>query len=584
MGAAQLIDLREHLESWEGTLEPNDMPVEVATQCTNLLSRIATIDSKIDTLLQSSDVEQSEASTHRIPQSKERTEEVLGAVARRLSELEAQVSAEEEAWAKMHIDLAERQTLLDKLGPLTGGTEQPEVELPLPARDEQVDASQKAHRGELSAIRVAVGLEKQKLEMEQLIAELKPMLGKIRSDLVNIHETTQRETLIVDAQSHLLRTSKTLYFEAYVPSSEITDVINSIKSASDGDCLVSDESPSPDERVPTAEKLAPGYMLAAEKLVLASGYPSRLEVNPIPLMAVTFPLLFGIMFADVGQGLIFILVGAILTFFKRKIQLDELGDIERYVFTSSELFILLGLFAIFFGFLFGEFFGPSGVIHPLSLGTIGPFFIGGFEPTHEPMKMLRFALLVGVAHLSVGIVLRVINEVKRRHFKHIPISLCWLWLLLGGLFMWAYWGGISNISQWFSEGILMLGSLIIMPLILMILFTGLVEGFMEGIGFGVEVFAETLSHTLSYCRLMALGLVHSVLNNLFLVLGGVEHGHFPPSSIPLIAIGTILVMTVEGLIVFVHSLRLHWIEWFSKFYSGEGSPFKPFTYKSREGK
>ena len=146
--------------------------------------------------------------------------------------------------------------------------------------------------------------------------------------------------------------------------------------------------------------------------------------------------------------------------------------------------------------------------------------------------------------------------------------------------MWAYWGGISSISLWFSEGMLTLGLLVMLPLILIVLFTGIVEGFMEGIGFGVEVFAETLSHTLSYCRLMALGLVHSVMNNLFLVLGGVEHGNFPLSSIPIILIGTILVMTVEGLIVFVHSLRLHWIEWFSKFYSGEGIPFKPFTYNT----
>ncbi len=74
----------------------------------------------------------------------------------------------------------------------------------------------------------------------------------------------------------------------------------------------------------------------------------------------------------------------------------------------------------------------------------------------------------------------------------------------------------------------MLAGLIIAPLILLVVFTGIAEGSpMEGIGFGVEVFAETLSHTLSYGRLMALCLVHSVMNYLFLELGGVEHGHFP---------------------------------------------------------
>jgi vacuolar-type H+-ATPase subunit I/STV1 len=138
--------------------------------------------------------------------------------------------------------------------------------------------------------------------------------------------------------------------------------------------------------------------------------------------------------------------------------------------------------------------------------------------------------------------------------------------------------------MWFAEGITFLGGLVILPLVLIILFTGLAEGFMEGIGYGVEVIAETLSHTLSYGRLMALGLVHSVMNNLFLVLGGVEHGQFSFSSIPLIAIGTILVMTVEGLIVFVHTLRLHWIEWFSKFYTGEGIPFKPFSQNMERSK
>jgi V/A-type H+-transporting ATPase subunit I len=129
---------------------------------------------------------------------------------------------------------------------------------------------------------------------------------------------------------------------------------------------------------------------------------------------------------------------------------------------------------------------------------------------------------------------------------------------------------------WFSEGATMMGALMILPLMLIFVFSARAEGFMVGIGFTVEVFAETLSHTMSYSRLMALGLIHSAMNYLFLVLGGVEHGVFPLSSIPLIAVGTILVMIIEGLVVFVHTLRLHWVEWFSTFHSGEGIPFKPF--------
>jgi len=243
------------------------------------------------------------------------------------------------------------------------------------------------------------------------------------------------------------------------------------------------------------------------------------------------------------------------------------------------MLIFLGISAMFFGFVFGEFFGPSGVIHPISLGRIGPFDIGGFEPTQEPMKMLKFAILVGVVHLSLGLILKLLNEVRHKHYKLAPVPVCWMWLLLGGLFMWAFWGGISQISKWFAEGVVMLVGLVVMPLVLILVFTGRAEGFMGGLGFSVEVFAETLSHAMSYSRLMALGLVHSAMNYLFLVLGGVEHGHFPLVSIPIIAVGTLMVMTIEGLVVFVHTLRLHWVEWFSKFHTGEGIPFKPFKFK-----
>jgi V/A-type H+-transporting ATPase subunit I len=192
------------------------------------------------------------------------------------------------------------------------------------------------------------------------------------------------------------------------------------------------------------------------------------------------------------------------------------------------------------------------------------------------MEMLRFAILVGALHLASGLVLRFVNEIRHKHYKLAPVPICWLWLLFGGLVMWASYGGISNISKWFSVGIFMMTALIMLPLILILVFTGLAEGFAEGVGFSVEVFAETLSHTMSYSRLMALGLIHSAMNYLFLVLGGVEHGNFPLGSIPIIAAGTMLVLIIEGLVVFVHTLRLHWVEWFSKFHSGEGIAFKPF--------
>ncbi|MBT8172427.1 hypothetical protein KJN74_06115 [Candidatus Bathyarchaeota archaeon] len=399
---------------------------------------------------------------------------------------------------------------------------------------------------------------------------------EIRKELLILWAILKEEKRVSNEKEKFGRSSKTIFFEAWVPDNFEDEAIDRIKKASDGNCIVSDEFPDIDENVPIITKECPSYLQAFGKLECAYGRPSSGDIDPLKLFAITFPILFGIMFADVGQGIILIIAGAVFTFLRRKKKVENPGDIIRYLLISGEMLIYIGFSAIFFGFIFGEFFGPSGVIHPITLAKIGPFQIGGFEPTQEPMKMLKFAILVGSIHISIGLVLRLINEIRHKHYKLAPIPICWIWLIFGSLFMWAYWGGISNITSWFSQGSLMLIVLIALPLMLIFVFSAINEGFMSGLGFTVEVFAETLSHTMSYSRLMALGLIHSAMNYLFLVLGGVDHGVFPLESIPLIAIGTILVLIIEGLVVFVHTLRLHWVEWFSTFHSGEGIPFKPF--------
>jgi V/A-type H+-transporting ATPase subunit I len=414
------------------------------------------------------------------------------------------------------------------------------------------------------------------VETIQQTPEAEAKINQIREDLITLQKVTEREKQVGQAEEKLARTAKTIYLEAWVPEEHAKQSMEIIKKASNGNCVVADELASSSEKTPIVLKPAPKFLAAFEKLVFSFGYPAGGDINPVNILAVTFPILFGIMFADVGQGALFLVIGLVLTVLKKRIALDKVGDIIRYLLISSEMFMLLGISAILFGFLFGEFFGPSGLIHPVSLGRIGPFFIGGFEPTQEPMKMLRFAVLVGSLHIGSGLVLKFVNEVRHRHFKLVPVPLFWLWLLFGGLYMWAFWGGISNISKWFADGSLMLVGLVVLPLMLVLTSTAFAEGFMGGLGFSVEVFAETLSHTMSYSRLMALGLIHSAMNYLFLVLGGVEHGYFPLASIPMIVIGTILVMIIEGLVVFVHTLRLHWVEWFSKFHTGEGIAFKPF--------
>lgn len=605
-GIVQFVDMREKLDAWKGSLVPHTVPPEVTAKCTDILS-------KIDAAFKSLNLEPGEVPTEQIPVTDEPMGKVLEAAEAKFAELPVEAYAKSSALLSRINQLAAALDVELSDVPVEGASLQKspievlaEVERELSRIEEDSATSGLADRKAL-ADRLKTMTMEEKVEVSRKLIELRKSvmdtrltlsralsrlkklaeiarqsievrtrLGEIRESLLTLEGVVKRERQIADVEEKFARTAKTIYFEAWVADANLKQAMEIIRRATNGNCIVTEEQIAHGEKEPVALKPAPSFIQAFEKLTLASGYPSSHEVNPIPIMAITFPILFGIMFADVGQGALFVGVGALLAYLKRKVKPEKAGDIVRYLLVSGEMFILLGLCAIAWGFVFGEFFGPSGLLHPMKLGKIGPFYIGGFEPMHEPMKMIRFAILVGALHISLGLILKFINTLKEREFKHTPIPISWLWLLWGGLFMWSYWGGISSISKWFAEGLLMMAGLIITPLILLIVFTSIAEGFMEGIGFGVEVFAETLSHTLSYGRLMALGLVHSVMNYLFLVLGGVEHGHFPVMSIPIIATGTILVMIIEGLIVFVHTLRLHWIEWFSKFYSGEGIPFKPF--------
>ena len=610
-GIVQFIDMREKLDEWKGVLVPHTVPTGTLAKCSGLSS-------KIEAAVENFHLKPDDFPSVEIPVSRETMEKVLERVEKELAELPLEALAKiydlgsriDETIEAIGIKLEQIEShKIDQKKTVEEALEHIEFELSeiektvktIGLTDRQIlvdkiktmSVDEKVEIGRKFAELPKFVIENEKIFGERLITmkktvesirgtiETEDKLGDIRDCLLTLRKVVEKEKQIAEEQEKFVRSAKTVYFEAWVPDTVAKNTMDWIKKASDGNSVITEEEPAHNDKVPVTIKECPGYLQAFGKLECAYGLPSSGDIDPLRVFAITFPILFGIMFADVAQGAIFVLAGILFTWIRRKGKISEGGDIIRFLLISGEMLIYIGFSAIFFGFIFGEFFGPSGVLHPITLGTIGPFQIGGFEPTQEPMKMLRFAIFVGTIHITIGLILRFVNEVRHKHYKLVPIPICWIWLFLGSLFMWAYWGGISNISMWFGEGIMMFGGLVILPLMLILVFSVMTEGFMEGIGFTVEVFAETLSHSMSYSRLMALGLVHSAMNYMFLVLGGVEHGVFPPQSIPLIAIGTILVMIIEGLVVFIHTLRLHWVEWFSKFYSGEGIPFKPFESTGR---
>ena len=406
-----------------------------------------------------------------------------------------------------------------------------------------------------------------------------PEMEVIQSNLLNLHGMTLKVDALIEAENNMAQCDTIIYFEAWILKKQFPKVEEGIKEITNGRCVIEQEKPKSNDNVPNVIKHHPRLFEGFERLTFSLGYPRKGEINPTYLMAFTFPFLFGIMFADVGQGAILFIGGILLYIMRGKVDFNKVGGILQGLLRSAGIIMFCGISSMAFGYLFGEYFGPSGVLHPVLLFEIGPFKFGGFDPMHEPLTLLRFTILIGVSFITFGLLLRVINHLKRREVIYSLVAICWIWFLLGGFFMWVYWGGISQITTWFGEGLPMFIALVIAPLLLMLFAMAKAENFMEGIDFTIEVFIESLGHTLSFCRLAALFLTHTALNAMFLELGGVENGYFPLGSIPLIVVGTVLSLSIEGLIVMVHCLRLHWVELLPKFYSAKGILFEPIKIK-----
>ena len=405
-----------------------------------------------------------------------------------------------------------------------------------------------------------------------------PDLKDIHSALVSLYTKTQNVEILLETETNMAHCDTIVYFEAWIVKKRLKKLRKELETITNGQCVIELEKAKSDD-APTFIKRTPKFFEGFEILTYSLGFPRKKEINPTYIMAITFPILFGIMFADVGHGIILFIVGILLQIARKRVDIRKVGEIQRYLLYASGIITLCGISGIVWGFIFGEFFGPSGVLHPILVYQFGPFKIGGFDPAHEPLVMLRFTILVGVVFITFSLILRVLNHLRRLEVGQALASICWIWFLLGGFIMWAYWGGISQITTWFGEGMPMLMGLVLAPLIIAILVMGKAEGLMEGVNYSVEVFIESLGHTLSFCRLAALFLAHTALSSMFLELGGVENGYFPPASYFLVGLGTILILIIEGLIVFVHCLRLHWIELFPKFYSAKGTPFQPLKIK-----
>ena len=354
-----------------------------------------------------------------------------------------------------------------------------------------------------------------------------------------------------------------------------------------------------------------------KSVTLNQGSPSYGEVDPTSLIALSFPIFYGMMFGDVGHGLVLLLFGLFLLYRK-----------APFLKSWGQMFSISGIVAIFFGIIIGEAFGielhkviPIESIaqldfieHPIihlihrSEGNLTSIEITALR------TFLKISLLLGILHLTIGNLISIYNDIKNREYDELIVETFPVFVMFVGFvfLMFSFIGTEFKIDQLFisqreaplffiterflsgftsyltipiatlslySTSLLLVGFfvLVIGKPVLIIIGRAPKESIpmtilVQVIDGGIEKVAGTLSNILSYTRLAVLLTVHSSL--LIVVNLALDLPLF--IAIPMFILLNVIVLLLEGLIVYIQNLRLHLYEWFSKFYSGSGSAFRVF--------
>ena len=307
------------------------------------------------------------------------------------------------------------------------------------------------------------------------------------------------------------------------------------------------------------------------------GVPKYNEIDPTTFVAITYIIIFGIMFADLGQGFILSIVGWLMW----KIRKMKIGKI----------LLPCGISSMVFGTLFGSVFGFEHLLDPMyrSMGyKEKPFEVMASQNTN----LIIFAAIgIGVMLLIVAMFFNVYSSLKQKNYGRALFSTSGV---AGILFYGSLVFGL--VSEMFLGSHVMTApyiiGLVVVPFILIFFsepLTELVNGekdwqpeswggyIVEKLFESIEILLSYVTNTMSFLRVGAFVLVHAGMMMVVFVLAETVGG---AGYWVIVVIGNALVMVLEALLVAIQVLRLEYYELFSRFYSGEGRPFEPVQFNA----
>ncbi|WP_297688357.1 V-type ATPase 116kDa subunit family protein [uncultured Anaerococcus sp.] len=393
-------------------------------------------------------------------------------------------------------------------------------------------------------------------ELDSLEKDIDNFKGKNEETFEALPSTVEYYEKSEDIISKMAKGEKYLYLTGWVPNSKVKDFESLAKKYDKTNVEVKKKY---NQEPPT--KLRNNKLFRPfEFLVNMYGAPNYNEIDPTPFFAVTYMLLYGMMFGDLGQGLIFIL----LSFFVDKIN-KTFGSLIRRI----------GFSACFFGLMYGSFFGIETLIPTLLI-----------KPFDNIMKVLIASVAFGIMLLVIAYCLGIYNKLVKQ--KNIEEGIFGKEGLAGLLMMISFVLLILNIVKVNPLPMPVALCLLIISIIMIVfskpiaakiekrdeVFESSASDYYVESSFSIiEALLSVFSNLVSFTRVGAFAINHVGLYMAFEVMSKLVGGGI--FGIIILIFGNVLIIGLEGMIVFIQGLRLEFYEMFSKYYQGNGRKFRP---------
>ena len=408
--------------------------------------------------------------------------------------------------------------------------------------------------------------EKQILHVDDVIEKLK---GECREEMAKIKGELEFLDRTFVARKYVVGLGQRFSITGFVDAADVERLKETFRELEEVEIEV--RPAHSDKRLDPPTKLKNGWFARPFIMFVEMyGIPEYDGFDPVPIVAVSYSLLFGMMFGDVGQGIVVMIVGVLLSKYKQM----QLGDIM----------VRIGIFSTLFGFIFGSVFGNETMLDPLYHALLG------LEEKPINVMSSEFIMPLLLIAVGIGVVLNLFSMVLNMVLQHRRRDMGEFWFSQNGVAGFVFYGAVALgavLTALFGIpvfNVFYVLVLIVLPLLLIFLKEPLTRKlhhgklFPDGFGaFFVEGFFELfeiclsyITNTISYLRVGGFVLSHAGMMMAVTMIMEMSGGIF---AVLIGVFGNILVMCLEGLVVGIQVLRLQFYEMFSRYFNGNGIAF-----------